>query len=51
MDSNSHFFLGLDGVAETLAMIRMSFFMEASSFRVGTFLSNFLRPSSIGGSL
>ncbi len=42
MESNPHFFLRLADAV----ILRMSFLMLASSFRVGTFFSSFFRPSS-----
>lgn len=51
MDSNSHFFFGLAADAVALSIFRMSFLMEASNLRVGTFSSSFLRPPSNGASL
>ena len=51
MDSKPHFFLGLAADALALSIFRMSFLMEASNLRVGTFSSNFFRPSSNGVSL
>ncbi len=50
MDSNSHFFLGLAAEAVALSIFRMSFLIEASSLRVGTFSNSFFRPSSNGAS-
>jgi len=50
MDSNPHFFLGLAAERLALAIFRMSFLMEASNLRVGTFSSSFFRPSSNGAS-
>lgn len=47
MDSNSHFFLRL---AEA-TILRMSFLMLASNFRVGTRFSSFFLPSSNGSLL
>ena len=51
MDSNLHFFLGLAADALALSIFRMSFLIEARSFRVGTFSKSFFLPSSIGGVL
>jgi len=50
MDSNPHFFLGLAAEAVALSIFRMSFLIEASSLRVGTFSNSFFRPSSNGAS-
>ena len=47
MDAN-YFFFPADAVG--LMTFRKSFLMEASNARVGTFLSNFFRPSSNGAS-
>jgi hypothetical protein len=47
MDSNYFFGLGL-AAADSF---RISLLIEASSLRVGTFFSSFLRPSSNGASL
>jgi len=47
MDANYNFFFGLEAEAVNL---RKSCLIEASSFRVGTFFSNFFRPSSNGAS-
>jgi len=46
MDSNPHFFLGLAEAAN----FRMSFLMEAISFRVGTFFNSSFLPFSMRGS-
>jgi len=51
MDSNPHFFLGLAAAAVVRSIFRISFLMEASSLRVGTFSKSFFRPSSNGASL
>ncbi len=47
MESKPHFFLGLAAAS----VLRMSFLMLASSFRVGTRFNNFFRPSSNGSLL
>jgi len=47
MDANYFFGLGLTADAN----FRMSFLIEASSFRVGTFSNNSFLPLSIGGVL
>jgi len=51
MDSNPHFFFGLAEERLRWASFRMSFLMEASNLRVGTFSNSFFRPSSNGASL
>ena len=50
MDTNYSFFLGLLADADARMVCRMSSLIEASSFRVGTFFSNSLRPFSMRGS-
>jgi hypothetical protein len=47
MESKSHFFFGLAAAS----VLRMSFLMLASNFRVGTCFNNFFRPSSNGSLL
>jgi hypothetical protein len=47
METNPHFFFGL----ATASVLRMSFLMLASNFRVGTRFNNFFRPSSNGSLL
>jgi hypothetical protein len=51
MNSNYFLFKGLAVDALALSIFRMSFLMEASSLRVGTFSNSFFRPSSNGASL
>ena len=51
MSSNYFFFKGLAADAVALSIFRMSFFIEASSFLVGTFSNSFFLPLSIGGVL
>lgn len=51
MDSNPHFFFGLAADADALIVLRMSFLMLASNFRMGTRLNSFFRPSSNGSLL
>jgi len=48
MESKPHFLFGLAAAADARMVRRMSFLMLASSFRVGTRLSNFFLPSSNG---
>lgn len=50
MDSNYFLFKGLALEAVDCSAFRMSFLMEASNVLVGTFFSNFFRPSSNGAS-
>jgi hypothetical protein len=51
MDANYHFFFGFAADADARITFRMSFLMDASNFRVGTFFSKSLRPFSMRGVL